>query len=221
MLRFLHKDWIISRLFVAVLAPFYLLYGMVAHMASGMFFFFHILIASLLSVGLLAIEDRYRTHDWICSLPVRRRDVVQARYGSALLIIVLLFLLYLGYGGLLQLLLPRRQNWPPFGLAMLAIYLPVPVLTVSLLFPFYFRYGLGRGVVRLLLWLVAAAVLLTMYVGFTGGWGRFFHSVAGLASRIGGIYSIPGLTLTVFVVAAGSIWLSSHLSLHFFQREDL
>lgn len=221
MLRFLYKDWVISRLFLAVLAPFYLLYGVVAHMSPGIFFTYHILIASLLSVGLLAIEDRYRTHDWICSLPVRRRDVVQARYGSALLVVALLFLIYLGYGGLLQLLLPRPQGWPPSSLTMLTLYLPVPALTVSLLFPFYFRYGLGRGVVRLLLCLVAAAVLLTTYVGFTGGWGAFFHTMAELVGGIGGMHSIRGLVLAVFAFIAGLVFLSAHLSLFFFHREDL
>ncbi len=219
--RFFYKDWIISRLFLAVLAPFYLLYGVVAHVAPGMFFLYHILIASALSVGVLAIEDRYRTHDWICSLPVRRRDVVYARYGSALLVIGLVFLLLVGYGGLLQLLLPRRQSWPSPGLTLLVLYLPVPVWTASLVFPFYFRYGLGRGVMRLLIWLVAGAVLLTLYARWTGGWGAFLHSVAGLVEWIGGRPSISVLLMTGFALTAGLFYLSARLSLQFFSREDL
>ncbi len=38
MWKFIYKDWAIGRLFLAIVLPFYLLYGLVTHMAAGAFF---------------------------------------------------------------------------------------------------------------------------------------------------------------------------------------
>lgn len=230
MFAHLYKDWMTGRLFVLVLLPFYLFYGLAAHLAAGVFLLFHILLAILLIVGQLAVEEKYRSAEWICALPVRRNSLVAARYLSALVIMALLFALYCGYGALLQWLIPRPQLIT--GVAGIALYWPWPMIFVALLFPLYFRYGLSGGARRILFGSVLLLVILTLAARalprFSSLWPPLagWHSPAGVwqtaaAALQNGRLADP-VTLLLWLVLPGVILtFSVIISRRIFRRQEL
>ncbi len=191
-------------------------------------------MACCLSIAATVIEDRYRTGTWVCSLPVSRKDVVLARYFSALIVIAGCLSLYLIYGSLLQLLIPRHTFFRLYNTGILLTLLLAPLLLASLYLPFYFRYGFSGGAFRLLIWTVAFFCAISIVVHLTSGLGRLAEYFSSQALLAGALQSLmravrqhlqaigPFIVFLLIVIFIGVfVYGSFRLSLRFFIREEL
>ncbi len=231
MWKYLYKDWATCRLFVLVVFPFYLLYGVIAHMADGIFFLFHIMLALALSLLPLIMEERYQSDTWLCSLPVCRWEVVAVRYVTVFLVITLMLLLYALFGALLGWLLPRQHTLPLLHPGMVIAFYLLPLLAVSLFLPFYFRYGLSRGFFRMnmsVLGLLLAVMIVLELRSSLGGLWRYLSSPeflgAPLRTLLGGFVGwlkAGGIGLVVLSGLLSVPVISLALSVRFYGRREL
>lgn len=230
MWKYLYKDWATCRLFVLVFFPFYLLYGVIAHMADGMLFLFHILLAMALSLLPLIMEERYQTDTWLCSLPVSRWEVVAVRYVTVLLVITLMLLLYAAFSALLGWLLPREHALPLLHPGMVIAFYLLPLLMVSLFLPFYFRYGLSRGFFRMnisVLGLLLIVMIVLELRSSLGGLWRYLSSPeflgAPMRTLLGGFVGwlrAGGIGLVVLLGLLSVPVISLALSVRFYGRRE-
>lgn len=230
MWKYLHKDWATCRLFVLVVFPFYLLYGVIAHMAAGMLFLFHIMMALALSLLPLLMEERYQTDTWLCSLPVSRWEVVAVRYVTVLVVTTLMLLLYAVFGALLRWLLPREQALPLLHPGMVIAFYLLPLLMLSVFLPFYFRYGLSRGFFRMNM-SVMGLLLVVMVVlelrSSLGGLWRYLRSPEFLSAPMGTLLGgfvewlkAGGIGVVVLLGLLSVPVISLALSVRFYGRRE-
>ena len=162
MLRLIQKDvrviaafgWLIMWL----VAPSYLVPAMLAARAGGAFLWVNVAFGAAAIVSVCLLDARSGADRFIHSLPLTRTDVVRGRYGTA----VVLALVVMGIGagfGLAVWSASRDGAWPRWlspdvGLA----YLVVMAIIISVYLPCYFRWGYGAGTV------VAAALLAGLIV---------------------------------------------------------
>jgi hypothetical protein len=183
------------------------------------------------TVGLLLLEWKQDTERFVGSLPLRREEIVKARYAGALGAAALGTVLYAAYGHLLLAFGGERllRRWPgtpgwasPEGL--LGFFLAVFLLTVAFL-PFYFRAGLSRGA-----WLLAASlapfligsVLLVRW--WVSGGGEDITPGEFPARVLTSVFETVGVgpAIVLFLAASAALgWVSLRLSVRFFERRDL
>lgn len=159
MLTIVRKDIAVVAAFgwliVWLVAPSYLVPAIAAARTGRVFLWVNVAFAAAAIVSVCLLDARSGADRFIHSLPVRRADVVRARYvtAGALAVIVL------GIGaaaGVIRLLASASSGeaWPRWlapdiGLA----YVIVMAIIISIYLPCYFRWGYGAGTV------VAAALL--------------------------------------------------------------
>ena len=163
MLRLIQKDvrviaafgWLIMWL----VAPSYLVPAMLAARAGGVFLWVNVAFGAAAIVSVCLLDARSGADRFIHSLPLTRTDVVRGRYGTA----VVLALVVMGIGagfGLAVWSASRDGAWPRWlspdvGLA----YLVVMAIIIAVYLPCYFRWGYGAGTI------VAAVLLAGLVIG--------------------------------------------------------
>ena len=157
MLRLIQKDirviaafgWLIAWL----VAPSYLVPAMVAARAGGAALWVNVAFGAAAIVSVCLLDARNGADRFIHSLPITRADVVRGRYGTAVVLALIVMLVGVAFGLTVGLTSPDGAwpRWfsPDVGLA----YLVVMALLIALYLPCYFRWGYGAGT-------VVAAVLL-------------------------------------------------------------
>ena len=230
MWKYLYKDWATCRLFVLVVFPFYLLYGVIAHMADGVLFLFHILMAAGLSILPLILEDRFQSDTWLCSLPVTRWEMVAARYVNVLAVITVMMLFYIVLGSLFGWLMPRESALPLLHPGMAIVFYLLPILMVSLFLPFYFRYGLSGGFFRMnisVLGLLLIVMIVLELRSSLGGLWRYLSSpsfigapVRTLVEGFAGWLKSGGIGLVVVLGLLSVPVISLALSVRFYGRRE-
>ena len=213
MLTLMRKDlrvvagfgWLIAWL----VAPSYLVPAMTASRAGGTIFWVNVAFATAALVSVCLLDARSGADRFIHSLPVTRADVVRARYGTAIVLAVVV----LGIGaavGMARALATAAPGaaWPRWfapdvGLA----YLVVMAVIIALYLPCYFRWGYGRGS-------VAAALLLAGLVIAGDVVGSEADSLTRLAPGAGGlprglvVRAVVAMADTRGLAAAGVIALA-------------
>jgi hypothetical protein len=112
--------------------------------------------------NLFMLDEKYRVDKFFASLPIRRRDIVLARYGAIIPPALLYFAIaYLANALIILFGKPGGRMIPlsycALGFAVLATY-------TSLTMPFYFRSGISRA---------KAATMFLMFAPLMGAWVIF------------------------------------------------
>ena len=223
MFSLIRKDLIFARrtfwVFGLTLLGLLLLYGW-RGMSAGSYVVFGCLVSAMAPVSALATEDKFRALAYACSLPVRRDDIVLAKYLSAWLA---------GLAGYLALnvvgLLMPRTSLDAAALLRVEMFcnaLLTMALVIGLLLPFTLRFGL----IGLLLFGVFAQVLGALALVLTVASPQWFNLQAMLGALADGRAALRahwGATgyWLILLSAAGLVNLFSFLiSRALFRRRD-
>ncbi len=225
MLKVMLKDLILSRSVIMVNAGIFTVFlaffatfppdlppGLYAAMAS--------LMLAFLPVGMVIREDKFDAMILQCSLPVRRRTVVQARYILSVGMAIVGILVALLLGGLVP-----YSNFGLFDLlapAPILAALTLVTLILSFLLPFSLRFG-ARGLFIFLIGAqVLGVVLLTITMATQSSMDqriveaviRFFVNAH---ETLGG----PGLAGVLLAILTVLLGLSYLVSLRVFENREL
>jgi ABC-2 type transport system permease protein len=147
------KDLIAARWFLLAIIPLYVLQLVGSTASSAAFGAITLLSSALLAAGALIVDESQGTDVLWCSLPVSRREIVFARYASAILGVAL------GVG--LSWIVGRVGDAPLPSAAHAALFSGV-VVALAVFLPCYYRWGAGRALA------VFAVVVLVVSVALTG-----------------------------------------------------
>ena len=226
MLRSLiRKDLLLTRTRLLLNAGLFIVFLIVfAHAGDApvwLFAWSAALMFSFVPVTVIAQEDRCRAAAVGCSLPVRRRDVVRARYllglGSGVAGVAAAFLL--------ALVLPGSPYGASdlFSPSTVLIALTVLALSLALLLPFTIRFGLIGILVALVAFQVLGLAVLALAnrFGIAADVRRIAGAAAALVSgfhaSLGGI----GFFIGVLALLAAVLALSVQVSTILFERKEL
>jgi len=171
MYNLLLKDVRMAGIFLWIAVPGFLLYG-AQFLAFGRgYYLSSIFITAFLSTGITAVDWKYETDRFVCSLPVERHRLVQERYLLAFGVTVCGYLLVTGYAGVFSHLFSIRDQVSELASWSGGITF---ILTVTLIFsiyyPCYFRWGLGRGFVTFSLIILALCCLVALVPALAEVW---------------------------------------------------
>jgi len=238
MIRLMMKDIRITRLFWLPALAFYAVFILAITGRPAAYLIGHVFITFILAIIVPIVEYMTRTEHVAGALPVKRPDIVGARYLAALAVTLVGLILFLAYARLVRAvvdipefrpsLLPTIQEGLMFFLVTAAM--------VSLFFPFYFKSGMGKGLLGFSIFILAVLMIATMFSMIPeekpAGTQTLQPSSSGGATASGSyIFSFlqnfekalkdPAfLALAVFVMAA-AVYISLRLSIHFYSRRDL
>lgn len=191
--------------------------------AIPMFFLISILSAKMASLLFFKVDDMSDTSTLFASLPVRRNELVKARYiSSAILVVAALTVLllatlpaYVIYGASY----PETFiliHYPAFWCAFLLLVW----FSNGISFPFYFALGLTKGVlVIVIIQVLLAAILLAILLN-TDSWGEIFDFAEAVLDWMDSIHiallSLGSLAITLLLMLG-----SAMLSVKFYKVKDL
>jgi ABC-2 type transport system permease protein len=236
MIRLCRKDFIISRFYLLLILPFYLLQALAfSRLSEHGYYLVHLAaILGMMAVPLI-LEDMGKTDQTLCSVPLARATIVYARYLYSMMFIILGTLFCIAYAYCLSLLSGFAGiDWlPPFSVPASLLTFYMLFLLVMIHLPFYFRYGLLKGtMVHLFILLALLFAILAIqsvsgylsgitsalvdpeYLRDRGGWmvqslERAFRSHGSLVTY--------GFLSAIALVAA---FISMGLSIHFYNERD-
>jgi len=236
--KLLLKDVRLTRLFWLPALAGYAVFHLVLTERPSAYFFGHVLFGFLLSISVPVVEHMSRTDHISAALPVGRAEIVGARYLETLALILVILGLFLSTSRLARALfnVPGLRNSPlPTIQAGLALCIAAAVLS-SLFFPFYFRSGMGKGLLGFSITLLAALMLAATFsmtpgdgpasgrmpaaLGSTEGPASGFFS----ASFLGPVERVLGNPLYFFLsalAAAAIVIISLRLSIVFYKKRDI
>jgi len=223
MIKILRSDLLHSRRTLGIFGL--LLLGMLFYHAwRGLtpkpFVVFGCIVAAMAPMAAVAQEDKFKTLSLTCSLPVRRDDVVTAKYAGAWLTGLA------GYLGIVAVgLVLSPVSFPASSLCRLDLVFTAVLtlaVTISLLLPFTLRFGLMGlllfGVIAQILGIVAFGLMVV-------GVGRqliraSIGSVVGAMARLEDFLGEPGYSIAL-LAGAVALNLGSYLAARrlFRQRE--
>jgi len=238
MFKLLLKDVHLTRLFWLPALAVYGIFHLTLIERPAAYFFGHVFFAFLLSISVPMIEYMSRTDHIPAALPVRRAEIVGARYLATLAVILVILGLFLSCSRLARAVFKipdSRVSTLPTIQAGLALCIVTAVLA-SLFFPFYFRSGMGKGLmgfsIAFLITLMFASMFLmtpedrraadqiTATSGLRGSPDPGFFG----ASLLGSIEKALGNPLCFVLAAlaaAALVIISLRISIVFYEKRDI
>jgi ABC-2 type transport system permease protein len=130
---------------------------------------FVVFTAFLYTHNAFSLDEKFRTEKLFASLPVRRRDIVLARYGGMLVIAGAYFVV--AYLANVVSILIRKGEVRTIPMGYCATVLVIMAFMTSFSFPFYFRLGLARAkpVTMLLFGIIMVSTTVMMIPRQSGG----------------------------------------------------
>ena len=161
MYALMRMDFIACRFYLAIGFGLYLLYAVPSFEGTLGFFVLNVAATVLMALAPIMIHDKYRIESLISLLPPARHQVVVARYVTALLALLAgLSLQYIG-GTMLSIWFKTSGFWTLCALQAVLVFLLPPLVIISLYYPCYFQFGLGRGFFAFLILATALIIVLT------------------------------------------------------------
>jgi len=226
--RLLKRDWILSRRALLAIVGTYLAFQ--AYFAcrvssARQFLVFAAVYASFLTLTLFLREDKFRATAWTCTLPICRRELIQARFLGAWIFVAL----NLSFALALAAIMPGSVVRIAEALDPATLFLAATAATIvlALMLPFAIRFGfLGVMIFLVGIQLVGSAVLvIAVYSrGRTASKGLLSGGLEALAD---GLIALRGfLSPTVFYLAVAVVlivvnWLGYRLAVALFRRREL
>jgi hypothetical protein len=181
---------------------------------------FSAFMVAFLPAVLVTREDKFNAMVLGCSLPARRKTIVQARF----LLSVGMALLGVFAALLLASILPvsnfRARDlfaWGPLLTALAGV-----TLILSLLLPFTLRYGMKGLMVLLISAQVLGVILLTlMQITRSSADKVLMGKILGGLARLHAAIGHTGFSLLLMVFLVGILGLSYLISVRVFERREL
>jgi len=199
----------------------------------------NVVIAFFLVFVVPIVEDIRRLEPFLCSLPVKRRQVVGARYLSAGLIVMASLIVMEAAAPLVSTVFEIEGARPDILLSpagALSFLLPL-ILLLSLFLPLYFRLGLGKALSILPIVILALSALLGAAIRLVAWlihkpWSVVFPLDAEigivpykpflpLASRLTDFLGRPALWALILIAGGGIVALSLRASIRCYEKKDL
>lgn len=169
------------------------------------------LISIILATSSINMDSASKWNSYAVTLPVSRRQIIQAKYliciGAGCLIQILVLILRLAFSG--------GEGWTGILVESL-VTMGVQVVPVSILFPLMIRFGpeKSRLILALIFGLVGASIPL---IGFNEGFSGLEPGSWPLSSPA----ALIGGAAAVLAFLAVLLGLSYSLSVRFFCRQEL
>jgi hypothetical protein len=168
-----------------------------------------------------AREDKFRARAVLHSLPVRRRDVVRARYAAALIVGVACFAIVT----VMAVSLPwsLRSTAEVLTLRVILFALSCIVATAAVMLPFAIRFGMV-GVVVMMGALQFGGMVTLFWAEFAGRRGiarALFGRVEGGLKAVYAGLDQPAFILATAVVLGIGLWVSLRFSIFLTERQEL
>jgi ABC-type transport system involved in multi-copper enzyme maturation permease subunit len=179
---------------------------------SSLIFLFLVIYAYI--QNLFSLDEKYRTEKYYASLPVRRNEMVFARYGGVAAIpAIYLIIAYLANRGFIFFHLKEAQPLPAGYIVL--VFLILAFLT-SFTLPFYFRFGISKAKgVSVILFMVIGALMSIMF-----SLARIRGT--GISNQVGFIFYQEIITsVMLFGCAVLLLAISVPLTLALYSRKDL
>jgi ABC-2 type transport system permease protein len=186
----------------------------------SMFFLFMLIFFYIQNVFLL--EEKYRAEIFSASLPVRRSDLVMARYiGVAAIAGIYILVVYCANALMLYF---KVSNIQPIPASYCVNILLTLVLTTSITYPFLFRFGFTKAQTTSRMLIVAVAMVAGGALGARTGVILIKSKGTGVVSALlsGDIY--PQSIITTMVLFGASVILMGvtiPVTLVFYNKKDL
>ncbi len=238
MFKLLLKDVRLTRLFWLPILAVYIVFHLIFTLSPASYFFGHVFFALLLSIVVPGIEYMSKTDHISAALPVRRAEIVGARYLETLAVILVFLGLFLSTSRLARVIInvPGLRNSPlPTIQAGLALCILTAVLA-SLFFLFYFRSGMGKGLYGFSYTILFALIFSAMFSmhpedklaagrmpaasGSTGSPAPGFFGASFLGSLERALGNPVYFFLSILATAAIVI-ISLRLSIYFYKKRDI
>lgn len=237
MIRLVAKDFRITRLFWLPAVFSYLVFLLTACEVTWLMLLVGIVLVLVLSSLILLIDDVHRSEVLYGALPVTRRDIVLARYLTVgIITAICLALFYLGTAEIMALFGEKGSYLRPLmsprtGLAFFASV----GLSMSIFLPLFFRFGLGKAVLRFLIIVLGGSIVLTAFLELFGpdlvallNRGRDGAVTAtgpalvpAFLSRIESLLGEIPFAAFVLTVTAAAVAVSARSSIRIYRRRDL
>lgn len=226
--RLLMREWILTRRALLAVVGIYLAFEayFVCRVSSPrQFLIFAAVYASFLTLTLFLREDRFHATAWTCSLPMSRRDLVQARFlGAWLWVAGSLFLALV-----LAAVMPGSVVWVAAVLDPATLLLAATAATVvlALMLPFAIRFGLLGVMIFLVCTQLLGSAVLVIAVYSRGRPPSEGIITGGMEALTEGLVAMRGfLSPAVFYLATAAVliavnWLGYRLALAMFRRREL
>lgn len=214
-LTFVRKDFRIVRKYLWIAIPVFLSYGAMFLVATQSY----ILACGVLSAGCaiapLWIETEGKSDLLICSLPVSRNQIVAGRYISCLVFMLIGAIVAIVYGLILDQFLDDARFDLRNNVSAIVILVAMTSISFSIFLPFYFSYGLGKGIAAFAMCIVAFTAIaifttIVIHVVKTGvfslsstrGILRFLNATDTFARTSLGFAVLPLSALAIGAVSA-------------------
>ncbi|MCK6207093.1 ABC-2 transporter permease [Bacillus infantis] len=169
-----------------------------------------VLIPLFLLMDLVNQEEKYRTHKFLISLPVKRSSVIASRYIEGLLFIpfgvALTLIVMLIYSAMAGEAIPVS----PSGLWAAAALM---IVLASVYFPVYFKYG--KVAFYIILFSVVGVLAVIFYMDESSSVPEFLLRFYSAAMENKWIYGLAGSVIIMLV-----FYLSYRLSARIYQKKE-
>lgn len=164
------------------------------------------------------LEEKYQTEKAFASLPVRRSEIVFARYSGVMVITcIYIVMAYLTNGVLIFL---TKGKTPPIPIGYFASVILIVSLTTSITIPFNFKYGFSKAkTIIIIIYLVLISPLLIESLEIYGGSHSYIETVLAAFKS-----PFPNSMVTILLFTCISIMLlgvSICLSVATYSKKDL
>jgi len=227
--KLLYREWILHRQVVAIMFGIFGAYQIYAVMnvnSARAWIVFATVYSAFLTAALFIREDKFRATGWTCILPIKRIELVRARFIVSWAMVVAA----LGGSTLLAAVVPGTK-FPVGEIFDTSTLLIVAALT-TLIFAWVLPFSIRFGMVGIMFFLVGAQVggVLLLFIGSrinraSGDSGRPIRTALAAISDalIGAREALsPALfTVVVVIVLTAANWLAYRFAAFLFNRREL
>lgn len=205
MLGLIKKDLLMIKSNLKVLIIIFIIFSSTALKQNNDLSFFPILISIMLSISTFSYDEYNKWNSYAITLPNGRKNIIRAKYLSALLLSIMAVVL-----SIILLIIIQSTNHPinfteiTFKMIMSLFSIG---LTISIMYPVLFKFGVEKGRIAIFIGIFAITVLMGLVIkklklSFSA------HIIQSLASYY--FIIIPSISVMVLLISYKiSIYISS------------
>ena len=163
--RLTRKDLLVGKRYLPIASALFLAYGSAAFVATEFYYVACAFLSVAIGISPIFIDSRFHGDLLFSSLPISRKQNVFGRYFSNLFVATGAAICSVLYGSLLGFL---GGSMTISGFGDVWLFVPIIIAAVMVVsgiyYPFYFRYGLGKGSI-----VFAFSLIGVVALGYAGG----------------------------------------------------
>lgn len=173
------------------------------------------MVAVMMVIGTLSYDEFDNGYPFLMTLPVSRREYVRAKYVFALSFCGAAWLAGLALYVLSGMITEGRVNLPE-RIAETAVFIPMVLIFLSVVFPLQFKFGTEKGKIVTLCFL--GAIVAAIFVGATSD---TFRNIAGeMLDGAGSTVNLTAVLIAVPAVSLAAIFISYGISSRIMEKKD-